>query len=97
MAVASAIIVNLDGVEKSFGAVRALNGVDFAVPAGECMGLVGHNGAGKSTLMHVLAGALTPDGGRIAVDGVEQQYYSTRRASEFGVRCVFQELSLCPI
>jgi ribose transport system ATP-binding protein len=96
MAVASAIIVNLDGVEKSFGAVRALNGVDFAVPAGECMGLVGHNGAGKSTLMHVLAGALTPDGGRIAVDGVEQQYYSARRASELGVRCVFQELSLCP-
>jgi ribose transport system ATP-binding protein len=96
MAAASAIIVKLDGVEKSFGAVRALNGVDFAVPAGECMGLVGHNGAGKSTLMHVLAGALTPDGGRIAVNGVEQQYYSTRRASELGVRCVFQELSLCP-
>ena len=54
-------IVRLDGVEKSFGAVRALAGVDLAVAAGECLGLVGHNGAGKSTLMHVLAGTLAPD------------------------------------
>ena len=77
MAVANAMIVSLDGVEKSFGAVRALNGVDFAVPAGECVGLVGHNGAGKSTLMHVLAGALAPDSGRILVHGAEQQGYST--------------------
>ncbi len=96
MAVANAMIVSLDGVEKSFGAVRALNGVDFAVPAGECVGLVGHNGAGKSTLMHVLAGALAPDSGRILVHGAEQQGYSNRRAGELGVRCVFQELSLCP-
>ena len=51
-------IVRLDGVEKSFGAVRALAGVDLACDAGECLGLVGHNGAGKSTLMHVLAGTL---------------------------------------
>ena len=45
---------------KHFGAVRALDGVDFAVGAGECVGLVGHNGAGKSTLMHMLAGTLAP-------------------------------------
>ena len=54
----------LDGVEKHFGAVRALAGVDLAVAPGECLGLVGHNGAGKSTLMHVLAGMLAPDAGR---------------------------------
>lgn len=71
MAEASANIVKLDGVEKHFGAVRALDGVDFAVDAGECVGLVGHNGAGKSTLMHVLAGTLSPDRGRIAVGGSE--------------------------
>ena len=59
-------IVRLDGVEKSFGAVRALAGVDLAVAAGECLGLVGHNGAGKSTLMHVLAGTLAPDRGTVA-------------------------------
>ena len=61
-------IVSLDGVEKSFGAVRALAGVDLACDAGECLGLVGHNGAGKSTLMHVLAGTLRPDKGTITVE-----------------------------
>ena len=66
-------IVKLDGVEKHFGAVRALDGVDFSVDAGECIGLVGHNGAGKSTLMHTLAGTLTPDRGRIAVRGVAEE------------------------
>ena len=62
-------IVTLAGVEKYFGAVRALTGVDFTVDAGECVGLVGHNGAGKSTLMHVLAGTLSPDKGQINVQG----------------------------
>ena len=65
------IIVRLDGVEKHFGAVRALDGVDFAVAAGECVGLVGHNGAGKSTLMKALAGAYPIDGGAIHVNGAQ--------------------------
>src|SRR5436189_2244146 len=96
MAEANASIVDLDGVEKHFGAVHALDGVDFAVAAGECVGLVGHNGAGKSTLMHVLAGTLSPDRGRIAVGGRLQQSYSVALAQKLGIRCVFQELSLCP-
>jgi ribose transport system ATP-binding protein len=90
------IIVRLSGVEKHFGAVRALDGVDFAVNAGECVGLVGHNGAGKSTLMQILAGTLTPDRGEIAVGGALQTGYSVARAHGLGIRCVFQELSLCP-
>jgi ribose transport system ATP-binding protein len=90
------IIVKLDGVEKHFGAVRALDGVDFAVAAGECVGLVGHNGAGKSTLMHVLAGTLAPDRGAIAIGGARQDGYSVALAQRLGIRCVFQELSLCP-
>ena len=89
-------IVKLDGVEKHFGAVRALDGVDFSVDAGECIGLVGHNGAGKSTLMHTLAGTLAPDRGRIAVGGAAEESYSVVRAQRLGIRCVFQELSLCP-
>lgn len=89
-------IVKLDGVEKHFGAVRALDGVDFSVDAGECVGLVGHNGAGKSTLMHTLAGTLTPDRGSIAVRGTVEATYSVIRAKRLGIRCVFQELSLCP-
>ncbi|HLW90526.1 MAG TPA: sugar ABC transporter ATP-binding protein [Roseiarcus sp.] len=89
-------IVSLDGVEKRFGAVRALDGADLNVNADECVGLVGHNGAGKSTLMHVLAGAIAPDGGRIILFGEKQQSYSAARAKALGIRCVFQELSLCP-
>ena len=90
-------LVRLDGVEKSFGAVRALAGVDLALARGECLGLVGHNGAGKSTLMNVLSGVLPPNSGRIAIDDADLTAgYSVRTAHAAGVRCVFQELSLCP-
>jgi len=89
-------IVKLDGVEKHFGAVRALDGVDFVVDAGECIGLVGHNGAGKSTLMQTLAGTLSPSKGTIAIREATEQSYSVVRAQKLGIRCVFQELSLCP-
>src|SRR5215207_5191011 len=90
-------IVKLDGVEKSFGAVRALAGVDLAAVAGECLGLVGHNGAGKSTLMHVLAGTLRPDTGTIRIGGEDlTQTHDVVGAQRRGIRCVFQELSLCP-
>jgi ribose transport system ATP-binding protein len=92
----TANIVKLVGVEKYFGAVRALAGVDFAVDSGECVGLVGHNGAGKSTLMHILAGTLSPDKGQIVVDNVLRDTYSVLLAQRLGIRCVFQELSLCP-
>jgi ribose transport system ATP-binding protein len=89
--------IRLDGVEKSFGAVRALAGVDLAVEAGECLGLVGHNGAGKSTLMNVLAGTLLPDKGELSIAGEKiSGAWSAAAAQARGIRCVFQELSLCP-
>ncbi|CAN5663485.1 sugar ABC transporter ATP-binding protein [soil metagenome] len=91
------MLAGLDGVEKSFGAVRALAGVDFSIATGECVGLVGHNGAGKSTLMNVLAGTLAPDRGAIVIAGTDRTAsHSVTRAHASGVRCVFQELSLCP-
>ena len=90
-------VVALDGVEKSFGAVRALAGVDLVVGVGQCLGLVGHNGAGKSTLMHVLAGTMAPDNGAIVIGGENLSHgYSVAAAQGRGIRCVFQELSLCP-
>jgi ribose transport system ATP-binding protein len=89
-------IIELGGVAKHYGAVRALDGVDLSVRAGECIGLVGHNGAGKSTLMHVLAGTGTPDKGSVTVHGAAESAYSVQRAHKLGIRCVFQELSLCP-
>ena len=74
---AGASLVDFSGVEKSYGAVRALDGVDFAVAEGECVGVVGHNGAGKSTLMHILNGGVAPDRGRLVVAGHEERRYWT--------------------
>ena len=93
---AGASLVDFVGVEKSYGAVRALDGADFSLGTGECVGVVGHNGAGKSTLMHVLNGGVTPDRGRLVVAGAEQLHWTSARAQALGLRCVFQELSLCP-
>jgi ribose transport system ATP-binding protein len=93
---AGASLVDFIGVEKSYGAVRALDGADFSLEPGECVGVVGHNGAGKSTLMHVLNGGVVPDRGRLIVAGEEQPHWTSARARALGLRCVFQELSLCP-
>lgn len=90
-------LVHLDDVAKSFGAVRALANVDLRIEGGCCLGLVGHNGAGKSTLMHILAGTLQADTGRVLADGHDiTTQYGVAAASQLGIRCVFQELSLCP-
>ena len=96
MSESPAHFVTLDGVEKSYGAVRALDGVDFSVAEGECVGVVGHNGAGKSTLMHILNGGVAPDRGRLVIAGHEERSYSPARAKALGLRPVYQELSLCP-
>ncbi len=89
--------VALAAVAKSFGAVRALRGVDLDVRSGECLGLAGHNGAGKSTLMQVLVGNVSPDEGRFTVQGEDVAGRLTvARARRAGIACVFQELSLCP-
>ena len=96
MSAENSSVVAFLAIEKSFGPVRALAGVDFSVDAGECVGLVGHNGAGKSTLMHVLVSMLQPDSGRRVIAGQEVPGYSVALAHKLGIRCVFQELSLCP-
>ena len=96
MANAGLPLVKLDGVEKSFGAVHALDGVALEIAPGECVGIVGHNGAGKSTLMHVLVGGITPDRGTLEIAGEKRAAYSAALARGLGIRCVFQELSLCP-
>jgi ribose transport system ATP-binding protein len=93
---AAAPIVSLEGIEKQFGAVRALDGVSILLPAGQCIGLVGHNGAGKSTLMQILAGTIMPSHGHVLAAGAVQQAYGPGPAMQLGIRCVFQELSLCP-
>ncbi|MCA1323048.1 sugar ABC transporter ATP-binding protein [Herbaspirillum sp. alder98] len=92
---AGAPLCSLSHIDKSYGPVKALQDVSLDIGPGQCWGLVGHNGAGKSTLMNVLAGVLACDQGQVAIDGQPLPGYSTRGAYRHGVRCVFQELSLC--
>jgi ribose transport system ATP-binding protein len=89
------LLVEARGVRKNYGAVQALAGVDFHLASGEVVGLVGHNGAGKSTLMNVLAGTVPVSGGEFTYDGAPAENWSAARAQAAGLRCVFQELSLC--
>ncbi len=89
-------ILSVTNARVRFGEVRALDGVTLAIGAGECIGLVGHNGAGKSTIVNVINGGLTPQEGQIAGDGVPLARWSVAEARARGLRCVFQELSLCP-
>ena len=92
---AGASLVDFIGVEKSYGAVRALDGVISRLSPGECVGLVGHNGAGKSTLMHILAGGVAPDAAGSS-SAARSSGTISARARGARPRCVFQELSLCP-
>jgi ribose transport system ATP-binding protein len=84
------------GVEKRFGAVRALSGVDLELRPAEVHALIGENGAGKSTLMKVLAGALAPDDGEMRLDGEPYRPKSPLDARRRGVAMIYQELTLAP-
>ncbi len=82
--------LKLKGIEKTFGGIRALRGVDFEVAAGEIVGLLGGNGAGKSTLMKIASGVYLPDKGTVEIDG--RTPTSPADAIELGVSLVRQEL-----
>ncbi len=84
------------GLAKSFGATRALAGVDLEVRAGEALALLGENGAGKSTLMKVLSGVHAPDAGRMELDGRPWSPRDPHAARAAGLAVVHQELSLAP-
>ena len=88
--------VRLRRIAKSFGATRALDGVDLDLSSGEAHGLIGENGAGKSTLMRILAGFFSDYGGQIAIEGQAVRLTSPAQARGRGVALVHQELSLLP-
>jgi ABC-type sugar transport system ATPase subunit len=91
----AAPLLAMTGIGKSFPGVRALDGVQLEVRAGEVHAVVGENGAGKSTLMHILAGVYQPDAGRIDFAGREQvQIADERAAQKLGIAIVYQERSL---
>ena len=83
-------------IHKSFGAVRALGGVSFAVRSGETHALIGENGAGKSTLLKILAGIVTLDRGEIRLDDRRLAHSSPRDALAHGIGMVYQEMVTFP-
>jgi ribose transport system ATP-binding protein len=89
-------MLRMRGIQKHFGPVRALDGVDLEVRRGEVHALIGENGAGKSTLMKVLSGAHAPDRGDMELDGQPYAPAGPLDARRQGVAMIYQELALAP-
>lgn len=87
-------ILQMQDIEKRFGGVHALRGVDFSIAAGECVALVGENGAGKSTLMKILGGVHQPDAGTVTIDGKPAHINSVADAIKHGIAFIHQELNV---
>jgi ribose transport system ATP-binding protein len=94
--VAGARLLSMRGVEKSFGGVHALRGVNFDLARGEVHALLGENGAGKSTLMNILSGVIAPDRGEISIESTAVSFDEPRAAQAAGIATIFQELDLVP-
>src|SRR5438067_6294533 len=88
-------LLQLRGVNKSFGAVHVLHDVDLDVYPGEVTALVGDNGAGKSTLIKAVAGISAFDSGEVRFDGGPVTVHDPKHASALGIEVVYQDLALC--
>ncbi|MET8866444.1 ATP-binding cassette domain-containing protein [Nonomuraea sp. NPDC049421] len=88
-------LLEVRGIDKSFGPVKVLHEVEFAAYAGEVTALVGDNGAGKSTLVKCIGGIYPIDAGTLLFDGKEVHVHSPRDAGELGIEIVYQDLALC--
>jgi rhamnose transport system ATP-binding protein len=89
-------VLALREASKSYGAVRAVRGVDLALAPGEVRALVGENGAGKSSIVRLLAGVNPPDTGEVLVDGAPAQFHGPADARDAGVAVIYQEPTLFP-
>src|SRR5438045_3767964 len=87
-------VLELTGIGKDFGAIRALHDVDMQVFPGEVVGLMGDNGAGKSTLVKIIAGNFRPSKGEIRFEGNVVHFYRPVEARSIGIEFVYQELAL---
>ncbi|MGV9897668.1 ATP-binding cassette domain-containing protein [Streptomyces tendae] len=90
-------LVELSGVSKNYGNVRALEGVSLEVHAGEITCVLGDNGAGKSTLIKIISGLHQHDGGTLSLDGEETRLASPREALDRGIATVYQDLAVVPL
>jgi ABC-type sugar transport system ATPase subunit len=88
--------VQVQELRKSFGAVRALDGVSLSIAPGTVTALVGENGAGKSTALGILAGRIPPTSGRVMVFGQELRHGDPRASRRAGVMAIYQELTVIP-
>ena len=88
-------IVEMIGINKAFGAVRALSEVNLVLNPGEILGLVGDNSAGKSTLMKILTGAYQRDTGEVLVAGKTTHFRSPHESREVGIEMIYQDFALC--
>ncbi len=89
------LLLELNGIFKSFGSVHALVDVDFEVREGEVMALVGDNGAGKSTLIKCIAGIHPTDAGTMVFAGERVSVHGPKDAARLGIEVVYQDLALC--
>ncbi len=92
----SKVLILMEGIEKRFPGVHALNQCRFELRSGEVHALVGENGAGKSTLMKILGGIYHKDAGSIYLEGQEVEIQNPRMAQELGISIIHQELNLMP-
>jgi ribose transport system ATP-binding protein len=89
-------IIRFSGVSKHFGETKALQEVDFSCRSGSIHAILGENGAGKSTLIKIMSGVLPPSAGELQVAGKPVRFRNPTEASDKGIVCIFQELSLVP-
>ncbi len=87
--------LEMNKISKSFGAINALQGVDFFIKPGEAVGLMGDNGAGKSTLVKIIAGNFLPTTGTMSIEGRKTSFTSPLDARKFGIEIVYKDLALC--
>ncbi len=92
----SALLLEMRAIGKAFPGVRALDGVDFDLHAGEVHVLLGENGAGKSTLMKILSGAYRCDSGEVFLGGKAVRLHPPAEARRQGINTIYQECSLVP-
>jgi branched-chain amino acid transport system ATP-binding protein len=90
----SAPVLQLDGVVKVFGGLRAIDGVSFSVEPRQIFGLIGPNGAGKTTVFNCISGVYTPDGGQIRFDGQLIQGRAPAEIAGIGIARTFQNIRL---
>ena len=87
-------LVRMQGIDKSYGPVKALEGVDFSVRENEIVGLLGDNGAGKSTLIKILSGTVPATRGEISIRGQKVQIRNTTDAINLGIETIHQDSAL---